>query len=592
MTEEEKKSAYEAAKARVAGIAVKTAAVASVLSPAVSNAQAFPESVSDNSPEPIEQTVSASPSDQVVISPEEAQNTPAFGSDEWINAQPASRSDDVKAVLSAQARVAHAQAAEMSEDTLQEQDEELRKIMEQYNRTAIASGSVKCSVGALNDNHLNDKGLSNPVTRLELPDEIQQNPYKAIDRSKVEIEAPGESGGYLGKCSYDNNLISIAGANPAEAASLGNVSNLSGADLSTADLKAGGVFAQYFTLLHENTHKMQNEKVGLMNVSDDDVTRMRKNRLTETTAVATEYLAAANMYLDYKAKGVTTLQDTRIDENGVKTVVEIPLERILEYYPGLKEVVGRDGFDLNNQQDKKAVVAASARYWKEQREEGYDSQLLSSVGASPTLAQQFEILRTDASPIAFDTAADAMLKDVYIGGNHPLMDLTDCRDLLDTLSDEEARNKLAENENVDTAVSLIPREKMQAIDEYLTSLGLTGDAEKADFLKGVYMDILNRAEPCEASERIKDILLADGGTVTYADGLVETRYPDTNIRTIQRGADGKAFVMNADVDFTRGNGGGEFARQADKENGESAQTAVGNKNLNPAVIAAINARSR
>ena len=82
MTEEEKKSAYEAAKARISKATVTLATAASTLTPSLSAAQ-------NSAPAPeTARVITASPKNTIEITNiKEAQNQPAFGSEEWLKNQ-------------------------------------------------------------------------------------------------------------------------------------------------------------------------------------------------------------------------------------------------------------------------------------------------------------------------------------------------------------------------------------------------------------------------------------------------------------------------------------------------------------------------
>lgn len=330
------------------------------------------------------------------------------------------------------------------------------------------------------------------------------------------------------------------------------MSRVTNETLKNDDYMSGSQLAQESVVLHEHAHKAHDEKVGLYNTTDTDIERLRKNRATETLAAATEYMAAASKYLDFKEKGLETFQDTRIDENGEKTVVDVPAERVLDYCPGLKEIVTKDGFDLNNSEDKRAVMEACAKWWKEERQDAYNAQALNALDVQPTLEQQFEALKNPpAKSLSYDEQIEAM-SEIYTGGNRPLIDVSDCRDLFDTMSEEEAQKLIADGgREKSAAMQPLSRNSLKGIDTYFTELGLETSEEKALFLMNTYDDIVNRKNEDEVSVKIKDILLENGGTITYSDGLIETRQPNTNLRTIQQGQDGEAFVINADVDFSR-----------------------------------------
>lgn len=463
------------------------ATIASVIGvPSPAEAQTtVPETPSSS----VEHTITTRPVDNFVMSIDEAEKLPAFGSSEMI---------------------------------------EFQELIKQYNNAARSS-LANTNVGMLNGNILDAVGGSFVETNLEISQDLKKNPHKAIDREKIDfISDVGNA------YNPQENRIQISGFSQSAQEQCLELAK---------DLNTGSSLARYFVILHESTHKRHDEKVGLLNMSDLDTWRVRKNRLSETVANATEHLAAANMYLDFKSKGVTTLTDMRVDNNGNQTYELIPLDRILDYYPALKDVVTQDGFSLETKEGKTSVIEASAHYWKNSRQAVYDSQAVNSLNVLPNLERSFAALGKAQEPIPYDVQAQAMLKDIYIGGNHPLLDLTNYRGLLDTMSETDAMTLIEANKQ--NREQKLPQETLESLNSYLVELGITDNHEKVSFLKDVYNDITNRKNlDNEAVQKITNILLKDGGTITYEDGLIETRMPNSDMRTIQRNAGAKAYEIN------------------------------------------------
>lgn len=548
MTEEEKQEKITGARKRLAKKAVIAGAV---MSAAVPGMAAENSSVNKDAqaPRAVEQSVQAMPSSSFVV---EKENLPAFGSTAWMEEN--LNNGDIKTDMSVYAKEALYQAATMSAESLQEDNKMFQRVMAKYKAPVQATGAeVMTNVGALNLNSFGE-GVSSLDTKMRLPRDMVNNPHKAIDTDKITISTELAKEKRLGVYNPDYNTIKIAAP----------YLTLNVGDTLTNDMLAGSAIAQSLTVFHESAHKRHDEKVGLHNIMDTDADRLKKNRLTETVAYATECMAAAQLYQDFKKQGVTTLQDTRVDENGNKTVVEVPIERILDYYPGVKEVATQEGFDLGKPEDKRKVVAASSQCWHDKFVESYDNQAAGTLGISPTMAQQLDAVARDVERVPYDKQAKAMLKDIYIGGNHPLVDLSDCQDLLDTMTDERAA-EIAKESGKSVSQGLLPRETLKKLDTYLTGLGIESTVEKSSFLETCYEEIVNRNNPNdEVNKAVKDILLENGGEITYADGMVESKLPNSTLSTI-RDNDGKAYVLNADIDFARNIAQGKELENASTE---------------------------
>lgn len=411
---------------------------------------------------------------------------------------------------------------------------EYNDLLKKYKDSA--NGWETTNVGALNDRIINDgSGVSSLNVNPEISAEMKNKPDKAIQRESVEVL--DEWSPSVGAYDPQTRGIQITGT------------NYERKDFDTekfTDIAKGSTLARYFVLLHESTHKRHDEKVGLDNILDTPQDRLKKNRLTETVANVTEYLAVAQMYSDLKSKGVTKLYDTQIDPDGNKVCVEVPLDHILKYCPGLETVVNQEGFSFEDKKCQKQVVEISADYWKKNRQGIYDGQASNHLNIAPNLEQRFEAVENPPMPIAYDDAAKAMLKDIYIGGNHSLIDLSDYRELLDTMSDEDALKLFAEKNYKQG--EYFSDDTLQELNKYLNEKGITDSADKASFIKSVYNDLVTRNDvDSQAVKDIKDILLKNGGTITYTDGIIEKADPVSHQHTIQQGEDGQAFVLETET---------------------------------------------
>lgn len=307
--------------------------------------------------------------------------------------------------------------------------------------------------------------------------------------------------------------------------------------------------AQYLTLLHEAVHLKHNEKDGMAITGDTPENAARKDRLTETTANATEYLAVANLYSNLKSQGTTHFTyTTEID--GQTQVQTMPLENMLDLYPGLKDAYNKKGFDPKDPESVRNIVEASSKHWHEELKDIYTEQDIGRAAITaeetPSFARLVELAKDGKSPEQrYGQTAERMLKNIYIGSNINV-GLSHCRDLLDTMSPNEAQALTAANGIQDATR---PSDKtILAINGYLESKGIKTDEAKQTYLEKAFVRITARKP--EADLELKNLLLQDGGSVQYTDGLVETQIPGTSLRTVSDGKNGTARIIGAFPDFT------------------------------------------
>ena len=307
----------------------------------------------------------------------------------------------------------------------------------------------------------------------------------------------------------------------------------------TAESKVNNVLRQLSVLYHENLHRKHNIYDGMGLLGDTPTNAIKEDRLTETTAKATEYLAIAQLYTSLKEQGVKNL-----DIDG-----EIkPLESMLDLCPNLRETIEKNGFDANNKESVRNVVKAASDYWHDEIKPLYEEQHANAathnVNENVSFSTQLRTSKEDPDK-RYEETAQRMLSDVYIGSN-TAVDLNHCRDLLDTMSTEEAQ-KIMDNHNI-TPPQRPSEETLMAVDRYLEQKGAHTDEEKQAMLEEAFIKIIDRAP--DADQELKKIMLSEGGSIKYSDGLVETHIPNSNLVTIGKDK-GKTFVLHSFTDFSK-----------------------------------------
>lgn len=274
----------------------------------------------------------------------------------------------------------------------------------------------------------------------------------------------------------------------------------------------GDPLTQLEVINHENVHRDHFINDGMGKLRSTPVNTAKCDRLTETTAEAATWLQYAYKYSEFKQLGLET-----IEINGEQK----PLDYILEGKPGLKEAVeGLNGdFDINNPEHRRAIVKASSEYWHTERIDQYNSQAHGSASICPDIfaqlsyGQQLASLQNEEQNYA--RISERMLKDVPIQLGSIRVDLTDCRDLLDTMSTQEAQQLTAD-------ISHVTLEEMQEIDAHLQSKGCTTETEKMEYMKNFLANTYLRTGESQDPELLK-IMLSHNSQITYADGLAITQ---------------------------------------------------------------------
>lgn len=289
--------------------------------------------------------------------------------------------------------------------------------------------------------------------------------------------------------------------------------------------------------LHEFVHKKHFLSDDAFSFGTTPTNAAKADRLTETSAFAVEYLSAAHQYNQFikahKETGSTEAPGFQYTDNE-GCVHNMPLEDMLDLYPGLKDVVTKYGFDLNDPQSTRRIVEVASKEWHNTYQKLYDekqtpnrllgvNELYKEYNASFS-TRYHQALSED---VKHDASANKMLSNLYIG-NNTFVDLTHCRDLLDTLTTQDAEN-LTQNMLYNTP----SKETILAVNSYLESKGMYSDKEKDEYLKKAFTNIVNRTP--DADIELRKLLTADNPKVLYADGLSISNQNDpmlANINTI------------------------------------------------------------
>ena len=307
----------------------------------------------------------------------------------------------------------------------------------------------------------------------------------------------------------------------------------------TAESKVNNVLRQLSVLYHENLHRKHNIYDGMGLLGDTPTNAIKEDRLTETTAKATEYLAIAQLYTTLKEQGVKNL-----DIDGELK----PLESMLDLCPNLRETIEKNGFNVNDPQSVRNVVKAASDYWHDEIKPLYEEQHANAathnVNENVSFSTQLRTSKEDPEK-RYQKTSKRMLSNVYIGSN-TYVDLNHCRDLLDTMSNEEAQ-QIMNNHNI-TPPQRPSQETLMAVDKYLEQKGAHTDEEKQAMLEEAFIKIIDRAP--DADQELKKIMLQNGGSIKYSDGLVETHIPNSNLVTIGKDK-GKTFVLHSFTDFSK-----------------------------------------
>lgn len=270
------------------------------------------------------------------------------------------------------------------------------------------------------------------------------------------------------------------------------------------EYKAGNIIAMISTLTHEAVHLKHNLYDNMKDLAyPADI--YRTNRATEKMAYAAQNMYLAQLYTILKSNNISSL------EIGNKKILS---EDILDYCPGLKDYVLKNGFSPNSQKDVDAVSKIASDYWNEHRQNGYRIQNTLAAAMRHKSGNLFETVATDKK--AYDTTINKMLKNVYIGNN---TNVNLSREFFDDFTFEDALNAL---KDVNIARNFTVQQ-VQKLDAYLTSINITDNEAKVTYLKENFDHMVLRDGNYDVNLQkvLLDTASENKGTIVYADGLTE-----------------------------------------------------------------------
>ena len=400
-------------------------------------------------------------------------------------------------------------------------------ILKDGDMAPINRRAQECRVGDLSFTDTNTLSTIHREAVITKPNFAQ--PKDAIDHSKLRVIRPGDKDFSNEQIAYHDDKKGTVTLQDFQ----GNVNAINSTMSQHTEYIKGNPVAQLSVLYHEFTHLKHFQYDGY-DMLDKPADMLRGYRLTEKIACANQYHFAAHLYTILKENKIA-----QIEVNGEKK----PIESILEMYDGLKEYVTQNGYSPNNKKDVRAVTQIASDWWNRDRGNSYLSRhLFYAVTQSPS-SNMFDAIESEQEK--YDKVSKAMMKNLYIGNNTNI-DLSDCRDILDDMSKDDALTRL---ENMSwNGASGITFGKASEISAYLESQGITEQQAKIDYLRKNFDHIVLRDGECD--EKLKEILLntnsKNSGTIIYADGLTEKRDAAGN-HTIT-GSKGTADIAKYEAD--------------------------------------------
>lgn len=350
----------------------------------------------------------------------------------------------------------------------------------------------------------------------------------------------------------------------------------------TYEYMLGNPVAQNNVLLHETAHKDHHVMHNLSEVESYSISAGKANRLTETVSCSVEYLATAHQYTQMKKQGIKTIQINGKD---------CPLESILDMYDGLRETVEKYGFDVDNPKSRRRVVQTASDWWHKERQKNYDkqaefskaySELDSELEDTPKTTSFSQLYRyVQSEQKLYDATAKKLLKNVYIGQNTEV-DLTNCRDLLDTMTDADSyKLSLLHGSNC------ISMDELNEINKYLENIGMNTDAAKDQYMHNFVQNAVMRSP--ETDKSLQAIMLKYHNQIEYADGINATYHKDGRIYLQGDETDTMVF---ADETKRRLSPENITQNQTNAENNKTPVSAVSSNTVETATLIAAQKRGR
>ncbi len=294
-----------------------------------------------------------------------------------------------------------------------------------------------------------------------------------------------------------------------------------------AEAAQGNEVALKCLIYHELNHMHNNAYDGLGQLSYTPTNAIKGDVLTEKLSLCTEYLTMAKEYNERKQKGEPTI---KYDDGSEK-----PLDSLLDIYPGLKETVKKHGSNINDPKTKRALVSAAMKYWDEDRGSCYTTQneqmmlVGNNVFNNCSFSKQMEVLKNEEQ--TYKKVSEACLKNINVGNRQ--IDLTDCKDLIDTYTTENAHQLIAAHNKEDTtneAPVFVPSyQEYQEINQYLESIGKKTEAEKMAHIAQTVQTASSSIESYD--KKLEEIMLKHNPQITSGALNIE-RTDDKIVATI------------------------------------------------------------
>ncbi len=252
--------------------------------------------------------------------------------------------------------------------------------------------------------------------------------------------------------------------------------------------------AQYIVALHEAIHNIQSSQCDMFQIGHTTNNTIRFDNLCEQLTCASEYLTIAQKYTELKDQGVKNFQYTTTI-NGKESTVNMPLEDILDMYPGLRKAVTENGFSADNPQSVQAVLQASANYWKEYRSSQYyiqnieATQVADNIQKGMSLSTRVHAIQNEDA--VYQQVADKMLKNVYISPTQAI-DLRPYQDILNIMPQSKVQERAEIANRVNGGYSPSDKEVI-ALNDYLEKKGITKAEDKDKYIDEQFRKIVNRA---------------------------------------------------------------------------------------------------
>lgn len=259
--------------------------------------------------------------------------------------------------------------------------------------------------------------------------------------------------------------------------------------------------AQYIVALHEAIHNIQSSQCGMFQIGHTTNNTIRFDNLCEQLTCASEYLTIAQKYTELKDQGVKNFQYTTTVD-GKPTTINMPLEDILDMYPGLRKAVMENGFSADNPESIKAVLKASADYWKEIRSPQYfiqnieSTQLADQIQKGMSLSTRVHAIQNEDA--VYQQVADKMLKNVYISPTQAI-DLRPYQDILNIMPQSKVQERAEIANRVNGGYSPSDKEVI-ALNDYLEKKGITKDEDK--YIDEQFRKIVDRAPDADKELKI------------------------------------------------------------------------------------------